>query len=135
MVAEDAEAHTATLKALLHGNGKIGRGDLALTKMAERISPKAKEAWDSDYCFASENGAPPRERSLRGLVSTGPEGQINLQAGSTYDKVDVNAVLCYLLREIVFVIHTTAKLTAGAGSDWADRSTSLLKEVTCLRSR
>lgn len=34
LVAEDAEAYTPTLDALLDGNGKIGRGVLALTKMA-----------------------------------------------------------------------------------------------------
>ena len=135
LVAEDAEAYTPTLDALLDGNGKIGRGDLALTNMAERISPKAKEAWDSDYRFVSEYAAHPRERSLRGLISTDPEGQINLQAGSNYDEVEVNAVLCYLLRELVFVMNTTAKLTAGAGSDWADRSTRLLKDVKCLRQQ
>ena len=132
LVAEDAETHTPTLDALLDGKGKISRGNLALTKMAERISPKAKEAWDSDYRFASEYAAHPRERSLRGLISTGPEGQINLQAGSHYDEVEVNAVLYYLLRELVLVMNTTAKLTAGAGSDWADRSTRLLRDVTCL---
>ena len=135
LVAEDAEAYPPTLDALLDGNGKIGRRDLALNKMAERISPKAKEAWDNAYSFASEYAAHPRERSLRGLLSTGPEGQINLQAGSNYDEVEVNAVLCYLLRELVFVMHTTAKLTAGAGSDWAERSTWLLRDITCLRQR
>ena len=135
LIAEDAEKHRPTLDALLDGTGKIGRGCLTLAKMAERISPKAKEAWDSGYGHASEYAAHPRERSLLGLITTGPEGLFTLQVGSNYDEVKVNTVLYYLLRELVFVMHTTAKLTAEVGSDWADRSTRLLEDVTCLRQR
>ena len=131
-VAEDAETHTPTLDALLDGNGKIGRGDLALTEMAWRISPKAKEVWDSDYGYVSEYAAHPRGKSLRGLISTDPEGQINLQAGSNYDKVEVNAVLYYLLRQLAQVMFTAEKLTAEAGSDWAARSKSIFDKVMSL---
>lgn len=135
LVAEDAEVYSPTLDALLDGDGKIGRGDLALTNMAGRISPKAKEAWESNYRFASEYAAHPRERSLRGLLSTGLDGQVTLQAGSNYDEVEVNAVLSCLLRELVLVMYTTAKLNAGAGSDWADHSTELLEDVARLRQQ
>ena len=130
-VAEDAETHDLTLDAL-DGNGKIGRGDLALTKMAARISPKAKEVWDSDYGYLSEYAAHPRGKSLRGLLSTGLDGQITLQVGSNYDVVNVNTVLYYLLRQLMLVCKHVAVLTDQAGSDWAARSKSTFDKVMSL---
>ena len=49
LVAEDAETHPPTLDALLDDKGSISSGDLTYGKMAERISPEAKKAWDEKY--------------------------------------------------------------------------------------
>ena len=42
MVALDSESHPATLSALLDDDSKLGKRDLALGKMAERVSAKTK---------------------------------------------------------------------------------------------
>jgi hypothetical protein len=60
LVAEDAETHPPTLDALLDDKGSISSGDLTYGKMAERISPEAKKAWDEKYGDLSERAAHPR---------------------------------------------------------------------------
>ena len=132
VVALDSESNPATLSALLDGGGKLGRGDLALGKMAERVSAKSKEAWDDDYGMLSHYGAHPRRGSLEELVEVGPDGQVVLRPGSHYDEVWVNVVLYYMLRELVQVFATVAKITAAAGIDWATGAMSTLGEVDNL---
>ena len=132
LVAEDAENHPPTLTALLEGEGKIGKRDLALQKMAERVSPKAREVWDANYGTVSKRAAHPRLESMQGLTATGPDGQTTLWPGSQYDEVEVRIVLYYVLRELALVFATVAKLTCSVGSDWANRSISTLDKVNSL---
>ena len=132
MVALDSESHPATLSALLDDDSKLGRGDLALGKMAERVSAKTKEAWDDDYGMLSRYGAHPRRGSIEELVEVGPDGQIVLRPGSHYDETWVNVVLYYTLRELVHVLATVAKITASAGINWATGAMSTLEEVDTL---
>ena len=65
LVAEDAETHPPTLDVLLDDKGSISSGDLTYGKMAERISPEAKKAWDEKYGDLSERAAHPRHLSLK----------------------------------------------------------------------
>ena len=132
MVALDSESNPSTLSALLDDDGKLGRRDLALGKMAERVSAKTKEAWDDDYGMLSRYGAHPRRGSLEELVEVGPDGQIVLRPGSHYDETWVYVVLYYTLRELVQVFATVAKITALAGIDWVTSSLPTLKELDLL---
>ena len=75
LVALDTE-HSPTLIALTQkGKGKIGRGDLALGKMAERQSARTRDVWEDRYSFLSEFGAHPRHESLVALLRSGPDGK------------------------------------------------------------
>lgn len=132
LVARDIEIHPPTLAALLDGEGKIGRGDLAYGKMAGRLSAKAQEVWDSDYGVLSEYGTHPRLASMRGLVTEDPDGRLMLRPGGHYDQVWVRMVLYYMLRELVFVLETVAKTTVDAGIDWVNDAESVFKEVMAL---
>ena len=132
LVVEDAENYDPTLTALLDGKGKIGRGDLALQRMAERISPKAREVWDTNYGTLSKRAAHPRLESIQGLTAIGPDGQVTLRPGSHYDPVEARIVLYYLLRQLVQVMKTTATLTTQVGSDWINRTMPVFKEVDSL---
>ena len=131
LVADDAENHSPTLIALLEGEGKIGRGDLALQRMAERVSPKAREVWDSDYGTLSERAAHPRLKSMRMLVFE-CGGNATLQPGSRYEEVEVREVFYYLLREIEQVMTTTCKLTIQVGSDWSTQALPVFNRVDSL---
>lgn len=113
LIAEDIEVHPPTLKALLRGKGlpKLG-------SMANRISPEAKVAWDSDYHTLSYYTTHTNRASLQGLNSVGPDGQLTLQPGGHYDNVQVMTVLYYLLRQLVFVMATIAKVSHSAGVEW-----------------
>ena len=135
LVARDAENNRPTLDALLHGQGRIGSGDLTFARMAERASSKTREAWDQDYGFLSEYGVHTRLKGLRSLVATGPDGQIVLRPGGQYDKVWVNIVLYHTLRELVQVFATVAQLTAFAGIDWITGAEATLEEVETLWRR
>ena len=135
MVARDAEHNRPTLDALLHERGRIGSGGLSLARMAERASSKTKKAWDADYGFLSEYGVHTRGKGLRSLVATGPGGQIVVPPGGHYDKVWVNAVLYYTLRELVQVLATVAQLTTLAGIDWITGAMPTLEEVDALWRR
>ncbi len=117
-VAEDCERNPEALSVLLGGEGKLGRGGLSMNEMAERVSPKAKEAWASNYGFLSEHGAHPRAKSMEGLLRSGPNGELLLQPGGHYDDVLVNVVLYYLLEEVLRVFETVAKATVSAGINW-----------------
>ena len=132
LVVEDAENHPPTLDALLKGDGKLGRGDLSLAKMAERVSTDAKCAWDVDYGSLSEFAAHPRFGSIRGLVETGPQGQPTLRFGGYYDELWVNNVLYHMLRQLALLIETVAKLTTAVGSTWSDTALGAFNEVNDL---
>ena len=71
LVAEDAETHPPTLDALLDDKGSISSGDLTYGKMASRISPEAKKAWDEKYGDLSERAAHPRRLSPNPPIHTG----------------------------------------------------------------
>ena len=132
LVAEDIEHHPPTLAALLDGEGKLGRGNLALGQMAKRLSPKAKVAWDRAYGMVSEYSAHPRHMSLRGLISSNPYGQFTLRPGGHYDKVEVNAVLFYALSSLIHVMTATAKVTGEIGSDLVTSARPVFDEVGSL---
>ena len=97
LVAVDAESNPATLNALMYDEGKLGKGDLHLGKMAERISSKTKDVWDSDYGWASASATHPRQKSMLGLTMVGPDGGRILRPGVYYDNVQVANVLYYTI--------------------------------------
>ena len=125
LVARDVEVQPSTLAALFGDEGRIGK----FGKMAERVSVKAKAAWDDDYGRLSRFGAHPRVDSLRGLVAYDSSGNVSLRAGGRYDEVWVVAVLYDLTRELVLVYETVAKLTDSVGSDWIDRAIPTLEAI------
>ena len=135
LVARDIENHPSTLDALFIDEGMFKERDLAFAKMAERVSTKTKEAWDDHYGFLSAYGAHPRLKSLRALVTTGPDGKILLRPGGQYDKVWVNAVLYHALRELEQTLATVAQLTTTAGIDWIAGAMPTLEEVDALWRR
>ena len=132
LVAQDVENHPPTLAALLNGDGTLGRGELTFGKMAQRVSAKTKEAWDDDYGALSKYGAHPRTGSMRGLVEVGSDGRIVLRPGGHYDEVWANVVLYHVLRELVQVLATVAKVTASAGIDWVTNAIATFEEVDSL---
>ena len=129
MIALDSESNPAALSALLDDDGELGRGDLSLGKMAERVSAKTKEAWNDNYGMLSRYGAHPRRGSIEKLVEIGPNGKIVLRPGSHYDETWVSVVLYYTLRELVQVFATVAKVTAFAGIDWVTSAVPTLNEL------
>ena len=132
LVAQDIESHPPTLDALFDGEGKIGKGKLALEKMAERVSPKTKVAWDDDYGGLSKFGTHPRVESMQGLVITDSDGRMTLRAGGHYDEVWINFVLYHLFRELVQIFATVAKVTTFAGIDWVTSAMPTLEEIDSL---
>lgn len=132
LVLDDAENHPATLAALFDDEGKLGRGNLALGEMAERISPNAKEAWDKTYGFVSKAAVHPRRMSMLGVTSVGPDGQVTLRPGGVYDKVVVDTVVCLMLRELIQVMKIVAQLTDSAKSDWLNDAMPVYKSVEAL---
>ena len=129
LVAVDAESNPATLDALMYDKGKLGRGELSYPKMAERISSKTKDVWDSDYGWASASAAHPRQKSMLGLTMVAPDGRRILRPGVYYDDVEVVNVLYHLLRELQHLMAQIAKVTHGAGIDWTTSAMSTLDEV------
>ena len=129
LVANDVENNPPTLAALLDGEGRLGRGDLTFARMAERLSPKAKEVWDYDYGWVSKSAAHPRLESMQGLTTIGPGKQITLRPGGYYDEVEVDNVLYHLLRELVQLMTQIAKVTACAGIDWVTGALPVFEEV------
>lgn len=122
LVAEDIERHPPTLAALLDGGGQLGKGELTFGRMAERLSPKAKAAWDASYGMLSEHGAHPRLKSMLGLVAPSLSGdQRGLRPGGDYDSLSVNAVLLYAAQGLIEAMATLVKLTGQVGIDWETR--------------
>ena len=132
LIALDAENYPKTLSALLDGDGKLGRGDLALTEMAKRVSPMVKDAWDHDYGALSMYGAHPRVGSLQGLVTVGTGEHLVLRSGGHYDEMWVNIVLYFMLRELGQVLAIVEAVTASAGVDWATGAMPTFKEIDSL---
>ena len=119
LVARDAENHPQTLDALLEGKGRIGRNEFALDNMAERISPEEKVGWQREYGEASAYGTHPRPESMRSLLLVEPDGQKALLPGGVgYDKGMVDAILYYLLSELMNVLATLARVASSIGSEW-----------------
>ena len=131
-VVLDAEQNPDILAALLDGEVTFRERNLSFRKMAERVSPKAKEVWDSDYGTLSEYGAHPRQASMRMLVTEGPDGAMVLRPGGYYDKVWVNVVLYYVLRELSLVFETVAKVTVSVGIDWVTGAIPVLDRINAL---
>ncbi len=134
-VVRDAEQNPDILAALLDGEATFRERNLSFRKMAERVSPKAKDVWDGDYGTLSEYGAHPRQASMRMLVTEGPDGELVLRPGSHYDQVWVNMVLYYLLRELTLVFETVAKVTASVGINWVTGAIPILDRIDALWKR
>ena len=132
LVADDAEKNPATLVALLEGDGKIGKGELALVNMAGRISEKAQETWKEHYGLLSAYAAHPRMWSLRGLSKSRPDGTLVLLPGGEYDEVWAKIALDLLLRELVQVMEKTAKLLGEAGGNWQNDAIPVFSKVMDL---
>lgn len=119
-VADDIEQNPVALDALLEGNGKLGKGDLSYSKMAERVSTGAKAVWDDEYGATSAFGAHPRPESMFDMLSRGDDGKGHLGVGGRYDEQTVNLVLCLATRQIVFAFGLLAKVVQLAGVEWED---------------
>ena len=132
LVVEDAENYPATLEALFDDTDKLGKGKLTFSNMAQRVSPKAKEVWDSNYRFVSRFAAHPRNLSIRKLITVDSDGKIILRPGSHYDRVEVNTVIFYTLGELLKVMATMAKLTHSVRSNWADDALPVIEKVNSL---
>ena len=70
LTALDCEGHEPTLKALLEGEGDLGKGDLTFTRMAQRVSDKFAEDWKYNYGKLSEYAAHARHISVTHLVDS-----------------------------------------------------------------
>ena len=132
LVAKDIEHHPPTLKALLEGEGKIGKGQFTFAEMAKRISPGAKAKWDDDYGKLSEYAAHTRLASLRGLNTISLDGQEILQPGSQYDKVRTMITLYYMTQAIDDVMGTVSITTYLVGSDWDSDAMPIYEKVKSL---
>ena len=133
LIVYDIEKHSPTLTGLLGGDAKLGKGDLAFGKMAERLSPKAKETWDFHYGFLSERAAHPRPESMQGLVAIEPDGMTSLRPGSHYDSADTKLVLYFLARELIQVLKTLVAVIHRVEDTWSvDTSAVFQKESDWL---
>ena len=128
LVAEDAETNPPTLDALIDDKGSISSGDLTYGKMAERISPEAKRAWDEKYGDLSERAAHPRRRSLLTLTTV----RRTVRPWGHYDEVQVKATFLYILEQLGQVLRTVGLLTANVESQWVERARPVLREMTAL---
>ena len=136
MVARDAENYPLTLAALFEGKGKIGRGEFALDKMAERLSPEEKVGWQREYGEASAYATHPRPESMRSLLLVEPDGQKALLPGGVgYDKGMVDAILYYLLSELMNVLATLARVASSIGSEWGVGTVPVYEEIASLRKK
>ena len=134
MVARDAENYPLTLAALFEG--KIGRGEFALDKMAERLSPEEKVGWQREYGEASAYATHPRPESMRSLLLVEPDGQKALLPGGVgYDKGMVDAILYYLLSELMNVLATLARVASSIGSEWGVGTVPVYEEIASLRKK
>ena len=132
LVAGDAENHPPTLDALFSEENRLGKGKFTFGKMAIRLSPKAKMAWDSNYGFVSSFAAHPRHLSIRKLLAVDTDGKITLMPGPRYDRVEVYTAIFYTLGELMKVMATMAKLTYSVGSNWANDAMFVIEEVNSL---
>ena len=128
LVAEDAETHPPTLDALLDDNGSISSGDLTYGKMAERISPEAKKAWDEKYGDLSERAAHPRHLSLLALTTV----RRTARPGGHYSEGQVKVTFLYLLEQLGQVLRTVGLLTANVESPWVEGARLALRDMTAL---
>ena len=128
LVAEDAETHPPTLDALLDVKGTISSGDLTYSKMAERISPEAKKAWDDRYGDLSARAAHPRRSSLLTLTTV----RRTVRPGGHYDEIQVKVTFLYLLEQLGQVLRTVGLLTANVGSPWVEGARPALRDMTTL---
>ena len=131
LIAMDAEIHAPTLRALLHDEGKLGRGKLTYGQMAKRQSAKREEVWGNDYGYLSEH-THPRFKGMVALVQFGPYGQKFVKPGSHYSELSVNITLYYMARETLRMSAVVHKLTASAGTDWQSSALPNLAKVDCL---
>ncbi len=104
LTATDAITHPPTLKALLYGEGKIGKGDLRYSEMAKRMSVDYRNTWQEIYGFLSEYAAHPRHKSLKGLARIGPNGESIFRAG--YDEQSAIELLRHIARGYVKAVET-----------------------------
>ena len=128
LVSEDAETHPPTLDALLDDKGSISSGDLTYGKMAERISPEAKKAWDEKYGDLSERAAHPRRLSLLALTTV----RRTVRPGGHYDEVQVKVTFLYLLEQLGQVLRTVGLLIANVGCPWVEGARPALRDMTVL---
>ena len=128
LVAEDAETHPPTLDALLDDEGSLSSGDLTYGKMAERISPEAKKAWDEKYGYLSESAAHPRPQSLLALTTV----RRTVRPGGHYDERKVKITFLCLLDPLVQVLRIVGLLTANVESPWVEGARPALRDITAL---
>ena len=95
LLAEDIQINPPTLRALLHGTGKI-----SYPKMAERVSAKPdfnmKTFWHGSYSRLSEYGAHPRFASIIEMFKVGPQGEAILPVAPEYKETNANALIAFI---------------------------------------
>ena len=132
LIADDAESHPSTLEALFSDDNLLGKGEFTFGRMAMRLSPEAKMAWDSNYGFVSRFAAHPRHLSIRKLLTVDDSGKVILSPGPRYDSVEVTTAIFYTLGELLKVMATIAKLTYLVGSSWANVAMPVIDRVNSL---
>ena len=118
LIAIDATTYPPTLAALLKGEGKIGRDDLRYDKMAGRMSPDYKKAWQEIYGFLSKYGAHPRYESLKGLARIDPKGDSIFREG--YEERDANELLKFIARGCINTVSTVVNVMIAPTSEPLD---------------
>ena len=143
LTATDAIDHPPTLRALLTGEGKIGRGDLRYDKMAERMSVEYKDNWRKTYGFLSEYGAHPRHESLKGLTGIGTRGESIFRVGYA-ERNAIELLICIAqgcidtVSTIVGVMisptnePTDNALGRAMGGNWGQRTLKITAELRAL---
>ena len=143
LTATDAITHPPTLKALLYGEGKIGKGDLRYSEIAKRMSVDYRKTWEEIYGFLSKCGAHPRYESLKGLSRINPKGESIFRAG--YDEQSANELLRFIARGCVKAVETIiwvmiaptnepldSAVERAMGGDWGKRTLSVTATLRTL---
>ena len=135
LLAIDAEINPETLAALVNNEGKIGKGNLTLSKMTYRLPTVEKELWDDEYGVLSEYAAHPRHKGLKSLILSDAEGSMTLPIGGRYDEWWLKFVLFFMLIGFARTVETIARAIDVPRGHWDARVLPLLEEATSLREQ
>ena len=135
LVAEDSTEHEPTRRALLHGEGKMGKGLLTFSEMAGRLSPSSRETWHSEYGIISEYAAHPRMMGMVAMVTWDEENRPHLGLGGRYSELDISIVMGFLIPELRSLFALAFELTRDYGAAWANNAYQARLELDPLLER